>query len=414
MLFMSTKQISHIYKRLGIGLHPDRVDEATSVEDAIGSILGATGSPVTTMTMAPPQDREEARNNEGAAEIIRWWLTQMIHSPDVLTERMTWVWHDHFATALRKVNFPYLMFLQHRTLRRLALGPFSDLLVAIAKDPAMLLYLDGVQNTPEELNENFAREVMELHTIGTGNYTQADITEAAKAATGWAFRVPFNERANRLGADVAEWEAFFAPPRHLGGEKTILGVTADHDLDSFLSLLIEHPSTTKRITAKMYTEMVGTEPDGVTLNRLTSAWSVTDPVIQLIELIVTLPDFISDAAINTRVRSPLERLVGLIQAYGDDLPTEAGFALHRQAYLPLNPPNPAGFPKDVALLGPYQLIHAFDFLNAIDPPPDPSVDDVLRRLGLFEVSTQTHQILTAAQPGHRIPLAFNSPEFALT
>ena len=411
---MSISQVGHVYKRLGVGIHPDRVAETDDPEQAIAAVLAAAQSPIEMMTMEPPESEEDARNDQDAAQLIRWWLEQMVHSPDVLTERMTWFWHDHFATGLRKVRYPYLMYLQHSTVRAMALGPFSDLLVAMAKDPAMLLYLDGVQNAPDAINENYAREVMELHTIGPGNYSQADIGEAARAATGWVFRFPFNERANQLGTRFADWEAFLAPPRHVAGDKTILDVTADHDLDSFLDLLITHPETTRRIAAKVYTDLVGHTPSGETVDHLVARWAVTDPTSTLIEGIVELPDFFEDEAIGTRVKSPVERLVGLVQAYGADIPAEAGFALHRQAYLPFNPPNPAGFPKGDVLLGPYQLIHAFDFLNAIDPPPDPPLDDVLIRLGLGDVSPVTYATLAAAAPSHRIPLAFNSPEFALT
>lgn len=408
------RAVSHVYKRLGVGPHPDRVASATSPEEAISEILTASAAPIEVMAMVPPADREEFRDPSGVAGVAAWWLEQMAFSPDPLTERMTWFWHDHFATSVRKVRSSYLMWIQHRTIRRLALAPFSDLLMAIAKDPAMLLYLDGAQNNVESVNENFAREVMELHTLGTGRYTQTDVTEAAKALTGWLFHLPFNRQISAAAGDTPEWEPFFLDRRHVSGTKTILDTTSEHDLDSFLELLVEHPATQTRIASKLFVELVGTTPTEGDIDRVTRRWSTTDPTLRLVEAIVDQPAFLDPASFDARVKTPVERLVGLVQAYGTAIPAEASYALHNQSYLPFNPPNPGGFPRDEALLGPHQLVHAFDFLNVIDPPPNPPVDDVLARLGLHSVADDTRATLNASAPNHRIALAFNSPEYALT
>lgn len=406
--------MSHVYKRLGVGAHPDRVAAVASPEEAIREILDATASPIEIMPMDPPSDQEEFRDVSKTAEVVRWWLEQMAFSPDPLTERMTWFWHDHFATSVRKVRAPYLMWIQHSTIRELALAPFSELLVAIAKDPAMLLYLDGAQNNSEAVNENFAREVMELHTLGTGHYSQTDITEAARALTGWLFHIPFNPRIGAAAIGIPEWEPFFVQRRHVSGAKTILGVTADHDLDSFIELLIEHPATQRRIAAKLFTDLVGTPPTDDEVDHLAEHWSTTDPVKDLVEAIVDQPAFLDASHFDARFKTPVERLVGLVQAYGNGIPAEASYALHNQSYLPFNPPNPSGFPRGEALLGPHQLVHAFDFLNVIESPPDSSADDILERLGLHSVSDRTRTALEAADPIQRLPLAFNSPEYAVT
>ena len=406
--------MSHVYKRLGIGPNPDRVASASSPEDAIAAILDASRTPIEVMSMDPPADREEYRDVARVAPLIAWWLEQMAFSADPLTERMTWFWHDHFATSIRKVRAPYLMWLQHRTIRRLALGPFSDLLVAVAKDPAMLIYLDGAQNNADAVNENFAREVMELHTMGTGEYTQTDVTEAARALTGWLFHLPFNERVVVAAGARPEWEAFFVPARHAQGSKTVLDVTSDHDLDSIVELLVEHPATQRRIASKLFEALTARPPTTDELDHLTSRWSTTDPTSVLVEAIVELPAFLDVASLDTRIKTPVERLIGLVQAYGDGIPAEASYALHAQSYLPFNPPNPAGFPSGETLIGPHQLVHAFDFLHVIDAPAAASTADVFERLGLYDVEDRTRSVVEAAAPSHRLPLAVNSPEYALT
>ena len=406
--------MSHVYKRLGIGPHPDRVAEAGSPDEAIAAILDATSSPIDIMPMDPPADREAYRDVAQVAPLVAWWLEQMAFSPDPLTERMSWFWHDHFATSIRKVRAPYLMWLQHRTIRRLALAPFSELLASVAKDPAMLIYLDGAQNNAEAVNENFAREVMELHTIGTVHYAQSDVTEAARSFTGWLFHLPFNPRVVAAAGNVSEWEPFFARRRHATGMKTVLGVTAEHDLDSIIELLIEHPATQRRIASKLFAELVGRSPTAPELDELARRWTTAEPSLVLIEAIVDQPAFLESSNIDVRVKTPVERLVGVVQAYGHEVPAEASYALHSQSYLPFNPPNPAGFPSGDALLGPHQLVHAFDFLGVIDAPPAASTEEVAERLGLHSVSAHTRAVLDAADPALRVALAANSPEYAIT
>ena len=113
---------------------------------------------------------------------IVWWLEQMRTSPRLIEERLVWFWHDHFATAISKVRVPYLMYRQHLTLRQHATGNFADLVKAIAKDPAMLVYLDGISNRAQNVNENFGRECLELFTLGRdAGYTQADVVAMSRA-----------------------------------------------------------------------------------------------------------------------------------------------------------------------------------------------------------------------------------------
>ncbi len=122
---------------------------------------------------------------EQMADLRYWWLRRMASGPRPLQEKMTLFWHGHFATSFEKVRNPYFLWQQNETFRYYALGGFKDLLLAVATDPAMLLYLDGAQSRRGRPNENFAREVMELFTLGEGHYTEQDIREMARAYTGW-------------------------------------------------------------------------------------------------------------------------------------------------------------------------------------------------------------------------------------
>ena len=167
---------------------------------------------------------EQRRNVEHAFQLREWWFREMLSTPTPLAEKMTLFWHNHFATSQQKVRFTPLMYRQNVTLRRNALGNFGSLLRQMARDPAMLIYLDGANSRKEQPNENFAREVMELFTLGIGNYSEKDVQEAARAFTGWSYgnrrRVASpddNLSPRRIDRFVLDESA------HDRGEKTVLG-----------------------------------------------------------------------------------------------------------------------------------------------------------------------------------------------
>lgn len=409
--------IFHVFRRLGMGPHPDLAAAVTDPEEAIARALDLSGTPPEPPPMEVPLDRDDARDPAQIADVARWWISQMVDTTRPIVERLVWFWHDHFATGLRKVRIPYLMWQQHLTLRRLATGSFRDLLHATATDGAMLLYLDGLQNAADAPNENYAREVMELHTMGPGNYTQHDVTEAARAFTGWVVNIPYAARIRRVAGDTPPWASFFLPGRHDPGSKTVLGRSGRFALPEILDLLLEQPATAVHITRKLYGELVGFEPEPSTLTVLADRFRRDYEVLPLVEGIVSDPAFLSDRALRTKVRTPVERLVGLLQGFAPNQPVaaEAILVLHALAYLPFNPPNPAGFPKGTTLLGPYQLTHAFDLMRALPPVGEVATDEVLARLGLADVSIPTRTVLERAPDGPtRVALAFNSPEYALT
>ena len=175
-------------------------------------------------TREEQQAMREQQQREALA-LKSWWMREMIESPAPLQERMTLFWHNHFATSQQKVGSAQAMWRQHQLLRANALGNFSTLLHAIAKDPAMLVYLDGANSRKEAPNENFAREVMELFTLGeatkTGHYTEHDIKEAARAFTGWT-------------VERDDFSFKLRPAFHDTGSKSLLGSSGDFDGDAAL------------------------------------------------------------------------------------------------------------------------------------------------------------------------------------
>ena len=414
MAYSTSERIAHVYRRLGMGAHPELVASTAGVTQAIERSLSLEDAPPTPFEMEPPLDRETATDVATLAPVVASWLTSMANNPRVIEERLVWFWHDHFATAIQKVQIPYLMHRQHLTIREHATGSFRDLLHAVAFDPAMLFYLDGARNHSAQINENFAREVMELHTMGPGNYTQTDITEAAKALTGWVVFVPYGRQADRI-TGVGPWESFYVPFRHYSGTTTILGATGRHTPSDVIDILLDQPQTAVFVAEQMWRELVGTEPSPGTVEQLAAAFRSEYSIMDLVAEIAWHPEFVSEQAVRAKIRTPVERLVAVAQGFGDGtLHEQLGYVLYSMAYLPFNPPSPAGYPKGNLVLGPHQLIHAFDFLHATSPDEYATVEELAARIGIFDLSTDTRRTIdSTGDQTVRTALVLNSPEFAL-
>ena len=178
-----------------------------------------------------------------------WWIFRMLKSPRPVVERLTLMWHNHFATSNVKVGSVELMRRQNDLLRQFAMAEFSELLKRVSSDPAMLIWLDAAANRKEHPNENFAREVMELFSLGEGNYTESDVKEAARALTGWSVRK--NTFRNY-------------PKYHDDEEKTIFAKTGKWDGDDFIGMLLEHPATPRRLAFRICEKFMG---EGVTTDQ---------------------------------------------------------------------------------------------------------------------------------------------------
>jgi uncharacterized protein (DUF1800 family) len=417
------ERIAHVFRRLSMGAHPDLVAVVDDTDAAITRALDRSGPAVTPLELPVPTDVRSANLVREVLSMIDWWVGRMQQPDRLIEERLSWFWHDHFATSVLKVRVPYLVMQQHVTLRQHALGNFGELLKAVARDPAMLLYLDGITNAATERNENFGRECLELFTMGRDSgYTQDDVVAAARAFTGWVVAIPDRPLLARLGAP---WSAVFLPRRHDADSKTLLGVTGALDMDAALDIVLDQPATAQFVAAKLWRDLVGLDPDDDTITALARDFRRDYEIRPLVEAIVQRDAFTSDAAVRAKYRSPVEKLVGIVQATGSTMPASStprrardvgpARALRAMSYLPFLPPNVAGFPKGSRLLGPADLVHTFDLLQAVDGPPRAkSVDDLFARLGLFDVSDTTRTVVQRERdPGRRFVLAATSPEYTL-
>lgn len=267
-------------------------------------------------------------------ELRAWWYREMLDTPSPLTEHMTLFWHNHFVSSQQKVRSLTLIYRQNLLLRRYALGNFAALLHAVARDPAMVIYLDSVSNRKGEPNENFAREVMELFTLGEGHYSEQDIREAARAFTGWSLE-------RRTG------EFRFRPRLHDYGEKTVLGHRGDFNGDDVLDILLDQPATAEFITAKLWREFISPTPDPREVSRLATVFRSSHYEIKpLLRALLVSDAFYAPRNRAVLVKSPVELIVGtlrLLDMHPEDL-RPAAFSGRNLGEDVFAPPNVKGWP----------------------------------------------------------------------
>ena len=272
------ERTAHVARRLGVGANASLVAESASADELIARLLSVGRPPTFEGAFEVPRSEDDVEERISAHDLVWWWVKQMAGSSTPLLERMVWFWHDHFATSQEKVENTYLMWDQHLTLRRHALGNFRDLLVEVAKGGAMLRYLDGVDNNVEAINENFGRELMELHTMGIGNYSQDDVVAVARACTGWMINEPNWDSGDFL-EDVEPWRSFLDSEYHDGGLKTVLGVTGHHGIEDVIDIILSKPITAKFVATKLFIELVGLSPGERTAGRLGQDFARTYEII---------------------------------------------------------------------------------------------------------------------------------------
>lgn len=258
------------------------------------------------------------------------WLDLFINSEAQLREKMSLFWHGHFAC---RVNNSYFQQELLQVIRENALGNFKDLLMAVSKSAAMLQFLNNQQNRKQHPNENFAREVMELFTMGRGNYSENDVKEAARAFTGWGFN--------------AQGEFMFRRNQHDDSSKTVLNKTGNFDGDDIINMLLDQKQTAKFITKKIYKYFVNDTVDDVRVEWLSNRFYQSGyDIKKLLEDIYTSDWFYAEKNIGTKIKSPIELLAGIRRLLPMQLENDQAQLLFQRTLgqILFFPPNVAGWP----------------------------------------------------------------------
>lgn len=269
-------------------------------------------------------------NTDGIKDLNVSWMNAMIKTDHPAREKMALFWHNHFACRTQNVLYNQQLL---EVIRTHALGNFGELLLGVSKSPAMLAFLNNQQNRKQRPNENFAREVMELFTMGRGNYTEKDVKEAARAFTGWGFD------------EVGQFQ--FRQRLHDDGSKTILGKTGNFTGEDVISLLLEQKQTARYITAKIYRFFVNDVPDDARINELAEKFYHSHYDIKsLLEHIYTADWFYDEKNVGGIIKSPVELIVGLRRAIPMQFEQEETMLLFQRVLgqTLFYPPNVAGWP----------------------------------------------------------------------
>jgi len=343
-----SKRMAHLLRRAGFGLAPRELEQrlASGFERTVADLLEFQG------TDDGLQNLDQLVGgilDFNAIEDVRtWWVYRMVHTRRPLVEKVAFFWHGHFATSIGKVGNATWMAQQNQIFREHGLGRFGELLQRVARDPAMLNYLDGANNRKASPNENFAREVMELFTVGLGHYSETDVREAARAFTGWQLR---------------DGAFTFVAADHDDGNKTFLGHTGRLDGSDVLRILAEHPETAKHVCQKLFAFFAYDGPDAKALQPLLRTWNETGGSIR--EVLRTL--FVSDAfssarAWRAKIKSPAEYAIGSIRALGGTVTPRAMVPLMARMGQDLfNPPSVKGWDGGTAWISTSSLFERFNF-----------------------------------------------------
>lgn len=307
------EKCAHLLRRFGLGASEAEVDYylRDGLNGAIDRLLEAGDDDGVSLT---PADLVNDKGQTRLPTVVSWWTLRMLGTRRPLREKMTLFWHDHFATSASKVTQGPLMLQQNETLRANALGPFKTMLHEVSKDPAMLFWLDNQENVRGKPNENFAREVMELFTLGVDQgYTERDVQEAARAFTGWGFRrKPVTAEGARGTA-----EFLFRPRQHDSGEKSVLGTRGDLSGEDVLDLLCERPRTAEYLVEKIWAWFVYPNPDAKTLAPFVRRFRDSKlDVGALLKDIMRSSEFYSEKADRTIVKNPVDFCVVTLRQLG--------------------------------------------------------------------------------------------------
>lgn len=374
------EKAAHLLNRAAFGGTPEEI-EATRAKGMSGAVEALVSPPNESFEAQPPawahpqnireirmgirqakaepmqrrEKRQEFRMMEGRniLDLRGWWLQRMATTPAPLLEKMTLFWHGHFATSAEKVKDGYFLWKQNDTLRRGALGNFVSLTKAISRDPAMMIYLDLRQSRKEKPNENWARELMELFTLGIGNYSEQDIKESARAFTGY-----------RL--DMTTQQFRYAPFQFDAGTKTFLGQTGPFSGDDIIDIITRQPACSKFIARKLWRFFAEDQPSEqiveTVAERLRTHNFEMRPVLREI---FSSNEFYAASAMSNQIKSPVQFLVQTAKLLGTELPPPqvAQNAMRQMGQILFAPLNVKGWDGGKAWISTSTLLFRYNFAN---------------------------------------------------
>src|SRR5437588_5002852 len=413
-------RVAHLLRRSGFGATKAELDHFAAMGQtaATEAILNYSKTSNAALESQLPTIDLGGTPQPTAAAIQGWWLQRMAETARPLEEKMTLFWHGLLTSGLDKAG-PAQMFTQNQLFRKMAMGNLDDLLKAVSKDPAMMIYLDTETNRKGKPNENYARELMELFTTGIGHYSEDDVRESARAFTGWTLQ---GAQQRRLTTD-----SVFVPRLHDDGPKTFMGKTGTFTGDDIVDMLVPLRATAERLSTRLFSFFAYPNPEPEIVHHLADTFQKNrHNVGAVVREIVAMDAFYSEKAYRALVKSPAELVAQTLKATGADA---KGYVAAATAMVPMGqvlfyPPNVAGWPGGSSWINSSTLLTRINLANSATQRmratlPADSLDNLTRTLVDGNVSPSTRdglQAYAAAHAGDQAGLLFMvlaTPEFQL-
>jgi uncharacterized protein (DUF1800 family) len=427
----SWASMARLLRRTGFGATGSAIDAAMAAgpQAYVASILaadpgadpGAHATPVPTFAAIAPagksatKDERQQVNVQIAAQLTTLtsrWIRRMVAVESPFGEKLTFGWHNHFATSSKKVRSAPFMVTQNATLRAQGRGDFQTLALSMLTDAAMLRWLDGELNTTGVANENLSREFMELFALGHGDgYTETDVREGARALTGWRIR--------------ADGSTYLDARRHDSGSKTVLGVTGNLDEVGYCGAVLGAASSPRYLGTRWWGQLASdSAPSSAVVDTLVNAYGPNRSLAAMFGALLTSPDF-DEGAI---VLNPVEWLIGAVRTLRVPVTTDAAAkrlaaVLNQLGQLPFDPPNVSGWPSgqawlstsaaDLRLQAATALVKGGDISAVSQASQSSRLDVTAHLLGIATWSSSSSAALKPAlgNPAQLVALALNTPEY---
>jgi uncharacterized protein (DUF1800 family) len=369
---LGERAAAHLLRRAGFGGTPAEIRRYAAMRavDAAASLT----SVLPASSIAPPEQAQidgplgKHKTRESTNALQLWWLNRMLTTPAPLQEKMTLYFHGHFTSRATQ-RFPRITYNQNALFRRYAVGNLRELTREVSKDAAMLIYLDGANNVASHPNENYARELMELFTLGVDNYTEADVRESARAWTGW--------RVVRRTDSVSFDEA-----RHDAGSKTFLGRTGNFNGDDIVDIIFDQPQCARFFAASLLNWFVYNDPEPALVNAVAGVIRAHRyDLAPVLGILLSSNVFYSERAYRALVKSPVEFVVGTYKTLGLPQIGETALpALQQMGQRLFFPPSVAGWPGGKNWLTSGTMIERQNFLTRLLGSQTLDASSWLRRL----------------------------------
>ncbi|NEW08254.1 DUF1800 domain-containing protein [Paenibacillus sp. SYP-B3998] len=400
------KEVTHLLNRAAFGATQEEIAVCVKLgrEETVRRLIEGepliNDQPLLVSIDQVTADGKKALDPTQLGDQQMYWLYRMVHSGAPLIEKMTLFWHGHFATANYKVRDVSLMVQQNDLFRKHALGNFKELVLALTEDPAMMIWLDVNKNKKGKPNENYAREVMELFTLGIGQYTEQDVKEAARAFTGWTYDKNENKTSYNL-------------KQHDNESKTFLGETGKWDAVGAIDVISRQKAFSTFLAAKLLAFFAVDNPTQMWIRRVAEDIETKKTIGEVLQALFVSEDFYNEKLQMSLIRTPAEYVANIIKSC--QIPVSKGYsqAMRKMGQELYSPPDVAGWRGGVTWLSTSSLLARYQFAESIakqlngtfltstmyTPKLGDSSEEWVKlwtqNLGLLQVSDQTMRSLRA-------------------